>query len=349
MEDKRDIFLIDTGCRLNEAIEELGRSKGFGIKVATGPVYQDKVHPEKVPDSALRKDTVGFTAICLFVNKKIGEDQVKILKKNDIKLILCCSAGFDNVPVDACKAAGIRVARVPAYSPSSIAEYAVASVFGLAKNLRRNCDHSKEANFSLHGLESLLLENKTVGVIGTGGIGRQFAEKMSGLVKEIICYDKFLNNEWIKKLPNGRYAKDVDELFAHAHVISIHVPLLPETRNLINQENLGKMKDGVLMVNTSRGEIINTHDLVEAIKSGKVRGAALDVFEGEKEFIFKNENPGFGNYPDLQELAAKDNVILSGHVAFYTDESIHEIASKTIENLEGFLGKTAIDNKAFLA
>ena len=349
MAEKKDIFLIDTGCRLNEAIKELGESRGLGIKVAEGTAYTDKVHPERVPDSALRKDTVGYTAICLFVNKKIGEDQVKFLKKNGIKLILCCSAGYDNVPVEACKAAGIRVARVPAYSPSSIAEYAIACVFGLSKNLRRNCEHSKEANFSLKGLESLLLENKTVGVLGTGGIGRQFAEKMSGLVREIICFDKFPNNEWIKKLPNGRYAKDVDELFANAHIISIHVPLLPETKHLINLENIGKMKDGVLIVNTSRGDIISTHDLVTAIRSGKVGGAALDVFEGEKDFIFKNENAGFGKYPDLQELAAKDNVILSGHVAFYTDESIHEIASKTIENLEGFLGKGKMDEKAFLA
>ena len=159
-----------------------------------------------------------------------------------------------------------------------------------------------------------------MGVLGTGGIGRQFAEKMSGLVREIICFDKFPNNEWIKKLPNGRYAKDENELFASAHIISIHVPLLPETKHLINQENIEKMKDGVLIVNTSRGEIIATHDLVEAIKSGKVGGAALDVFEVEKDFI-----------------EYQDNVIISGLVAFYTDESIHEIASKTIKNLEGFL------------
>ena len=140
----------------------------------------------------------------------------------------------------------------------------------------------------------------------------------------------------------------MNELFANAHVISIHVPLLPETRHLINKENLEKMKDGVIIVNTSRGEIIATHDLVVAIKSGKVGGAALDVFEGEKEFIFKNENPGFRNFPDLEELTAQGNVILSGHVAFYTDESVREIASKTIENLEGFLGKRKLDDKAFV-
>ena len=348
MTKSRDIFLIDTGCKLNEAIEELGKSRGFGIKVAKGFTYLDKDQPERVPDSPLRRETVGFTAVCLFVNKKIGEDQVKILRKNGIKLILCCSAGFDNVPVEACKAAGIRVARVPAYSPSSIAEYAIASVFGLAKNLRTNCDRSKKADFSLQGLKSLLLENKTVGVIGTGGIGRCFAEKMSGLVGEVICFDKYPNREWIKKLPNGRYADDVNELFANAHVISIHVPLLPETRQLINKENLEKMKDGVIIVNTSRGEIIATHDLVVAIRNGKVGGAALDVFEGEKEFIFKNENPGFRNFPDLEELTAQGNDILSGHVAFYTDESVREIASKTIENLEGFLGKRKLDDQAFV-
>ena len=350
MSESRDIYLIDTGCRLNEAIEELGRSKGFGVRVA-------KDHPEgglsrflrSSRDSALERETAGFTAVCLFVNKKIGEDQVDTLKENGVKLILCCSAGFDNVPVEACKAAGIRVARVPAYSPSSIAEYAVASVFGLAKNLRRNCDRSREADFSLQGLESLLLENKTVGVIGTGGIGRRFAAKISGLVDKVICFDKYPDQEGIKKIPNGSYTEDLDELLAEAHVISIHVPLLPETKHLINKESLAKMRDGVIIVNTSRGDIIATQDLLEAIRSGKVGGAALDVFEGEKEFIFKNNDGGFGNRKDLKELAAQDNVILSGHVAFYTDESIQQIASKTIENLEGFLGKGKIDDKAFLA
>ena len=349
MSETRDIFLIDTGCRINEAIEELGKSKGFGIKVAKGFTFLDKDNLDRVPDSALRRETAGFTAVCLFVNKMIGKEQVKILKKNGIKLVLCCSAGFDNVPVEACRAAGIRGARVPAYSPSSIAEYAITCVFGLAKNIRRNCDLTKEANFSLQGLESLLLENKTVGVIGTGGIGRCFAEKISGLVGEVICFDKYPNRQWIKTLRNGRYVDDVDELFANVNVISIHVPLLPETRHLINEENLRKMKDGVIIVNTSRGEIISTHDLVVAIRSGKVGGAALDVFEGEKEFIFKNKNPGYENFPDLEELTAQGNVILSGHVAFYTDESIREIASKTIENLEGFLGKGKLDDRAFLA
>ena len=334
------VFLIDTGCRLNEAIEEHGRSNGIYVKVALGF--------SGVPDSVLR-EAAGFTAVCLFVNKKISKEQVAILQENGNKLALCCSAGFDNVPVEACKAAGIRVARVPAYSPSSIAEYAIACVLGLAKNLRRSCDRTKEADFSLQGLESLLLENKTVGVIGTGGIGQRFAKKMSGLVGEIICFDKFPNNEWIRMLPNGRYVNNVDELLANADVISIHVPLLPETRHLINEENLKKMKDGVIIVNTSRGEIIATHDLVGAIRSGKVGGAALDVFEGEKEFIFKKENVGFGNFPDLEELTPQDNVILSGHVAFYTDESVREIASKTIENLEAFLGTGKLDDRAFLA
>ena len=340
MSESRDIFLIDTGCRLNEAIEELGKNREFYIRVAKGF--------SGVPDSVLR-EADGFTAVCLFVNKKISKKQVEILKDNGNKLVLCCSAGFDNVPVEPCKAAGIRVARVPAYCPSSIAEYAIASVFGLAKNLRRNCDHAKEANFSLQGLESLLLENKTVGVIGTGGIGRRFAQKMSGLVGKVICFDKYPNREWIKSLSNGRYVNDVDEIFANAHVISIHVPLLPQTRHLINEENIKKMKDGVIIVNTSRGEIIDTHDLVVAIRSGKIGGAALDVFEGEKEFIFKSENAGFINFPDLEELTAQGNVILSGHVAFYTDESVREIASKTIENLEGFLGKGKLDDRAFLA
>ena len=162
------------------------------------------------------------------------------MKENGNKLILCCSAGFDNVPVEACKAAGIRIGRVPAYSPSSIAEYAVASIFALSKNLRRNCDRTRKADFSLAGLQCVLLEGKTVGVIGTGGIGQRTAEKISSLVGKVVCYDAFPNREWIKKLPNGEYVDTVDDLLAAADFITIHVPLLPQTRHMINKDSFKK-------------------------------------------------------------------------------------------------------------
>ena len=306
---ERKILLIDTGCcSLNEAIVEEGRSKGIYVEVA----YHGN-NMKKVSDYVLRK-AAGFAAVCIYENKEISKEQVEILKENGNKFILCCSEGFENVPVEACEAAGIQVARVWEKSPPSIAEYAIACVFGLAKNLRNRtalrCDRTNAANISVQELESLLLENKTVGVIGTGIVGQCFAKKMSGLVGEVICYDKFPNNEWIKELPNGRYVNNLDELLANADIISIHMPLLPETRHLINEETLKKMKDRVIIVNTSRGEMVSHGDLLMAIRSGKVGGAAFHAVP-----------PFHPSYNDLRELAAQGNVFLSGYLAFWpTDE-----------------------------
>lgn len=336
----KDLFIIDTRCHLNVSIKKAFEKRGYGVEVATTFTG--------IPDEIL-KQAEGYTALCIFVNKKISPAQVEILKSNGNKLILCCSAGFDNIPLEEVKAAGIRVGRVPAYSPSSIAEYAISSILALSKNIQKSYELTKEADFTIGGLQCILLEDKTVGIIGTGLIGKKTVQKIAGLVNKVLCYDAFPANDWIATIPNAEYV-DLDTLFKEANVISIHVPLLPETKHMINKETIGKMKKNMIIVNTSRGEVVNTADLVEGLKSGKVFGAALDVFEGEKAFMFKDmSQKGFVNHPDLQELANMHNVIMSSHVAFYTDESIRQITEKTLSNFEGFTGKTDLDEKAFVA
>lgn len=301
-----------------------------------------------VPNEVLER-AAGYTAVCLFVNKKIKPEQMEILKNNGNKLILCCSAGFDNVPVQMCKDLGIRIGRVPSYSPSSIAEYAISSMLALAKNLQKSYEQTKDADFTIGGLQCLLLEDKTVGIIGTGMIGKKTVEKVAGLVKRVICYDAYPSKEWIEKIPNAEYV-ELDYLFREANVISIHVPLLKETHHLINNENILKMRKHVIIINTSRGEVVNTPDLVDALKSGWIFGAALDVFEGEKAFIFKDMHEvGFKSHPELEEMSKMSNVIISSHVAFYTDESLRQITEKTLQNYEGFIGKIELDEKAFVA
>ena len=164
-----------------------------------------------------------------------------------------------------------------------------------------------------------------------------------------MCYDAYPAHDWIAEVPNAEYV-DLNTLFQESHVISIHVPLLAETRHLINKESITKMKKNVILVNTSRGEVVNTADLVDGLKTGKIFGAALDVFEGEKAFMFKDmSEKGFEKHPDLQELANMHNVVMSSHVAFYTDESIRQISQKTLDNFEGFIGKADVDEKAFVA
>lgn len=336
----KDIFIIDTRCHLNHSIEKAFKKHGYEVQVATDL--------KGVPDDVLAQ-AKDFKAVCIFVNKKIKAEQVEILKANGNKLILCCSAGFDNVPVDQLKEAGIRVGRVPSYSPSSIAEYAISSMLALAKNLQMSYELTKRADFTIAGLQCLLIEDKTVGVIGTGKIGKKCVQKMSGLCKRVICYDAFPSHDWIDAIRNAEYVS-LEELFAEANIISIHVPLLKETHHLINKDTISKMKKNMIIINTSRGEVVNTTDLIEGLNSKKIFGAALDVFEGEKAFIFKDMTAKkFDSLPELEQLTKMNNVIISSHVAFYTDESIRQITEKTLSNFEGFEGKIKLDESAFVA
>lgn len=336
----KDLFIIDTRCHLNRSICKAFEKSGYEVEVSTG--YHG------VPDEILAK-AKGFKAICIFVNKKIKDEQIDILKANGNELILCCSAGFDNVPVALCKENGIRIGRVPSYSPSSIAEYAISSMLALSKNLQRSYEQTKHADFTIGGLQCILLEDKTVGIIGTGMIGKKTVQKVAGLVKRVLCFDAFPSHDWIKEIPNAEYV-EMDYLLENSNVISIHVPLLKETHHLINKDTIKKMKKHVILINTSRGEIVKTPDLVDALKSGQVFGAALDVFEGEKAFIFKDmSETQFHDFPELDDLSKMSNCIISSHVAFYTDESIRQITEKTLANFEGFYGKIPLDEKCFVA
>jgi lactate dehydrogenase-like 2-hydroxyacid dehydrogenase len=220
----------------------------------------------------------------------------------------------------------------------------------LAKNIQKSYEMTKVADFSVAGLQCFLLEDKTVGIIETGVIGKKTVQKISGLVNKVVCFDAFPSNDWIKTVPNAEYVSTLDELLSQANMISIHCPLLPETHHLINKETIGKMKKNVILVNTSREEVVNTHDLIDALKSGKIFGAALDVFEGENDFVWRDmSKKGFEHFPDLQELASMHNVIISSHIAFYTDESIRKISEKSLANFEGFIGKVQFDESAFVA
>merc|ERR1711970_206271 len=234
-----DLYILNTRCQLTDTIKAAFENAGFAVKVSV---------ESGVTDDNLR-GAKGFTAICIFVNKKISSEQVEILKENGNKLILHCSAGFDNSPTVELKEAGISAARVPSYSPGSIAEYAVTQIMALAKNTHMSYVMTKKADFEITNMQCLLLENKTCGIIGTGLIGKKAAAKISGLVEKVLCYDVFQDPEWVKTIPNAEYA-DIDSVLRNSDFISIHVPLLPQTHNLINEEAFSKMKNDVVLVNT---------------------------------------------------------------------------------------------------
>ena len=333
-----DLYILNTRCQLTESIRRAFEEAGLVVKVST---------ESGVSDENLR-GAEGFTAICIFVNKKISPEQVEIIKNNGTKLILHCSAGFDNSPTQELREAGVRVARVPSYSPASIAEYAVTQMMALAKNTHMSYVMTKKADFEISNMQCILMENKTCGIIGTGLIGRMTAKKVSGLMDRVLCYDVFPDNDWIKTIGNAEYA-DLDSVLQKSDFISIHVPLLPQTFHLINETAFDKMKDGVILINTSRGEIVEIPALIRALESGKLWGCALDVFEGEKKYIFHDQSKkGFREHPDLGRLAEMDNVILSSHIAFYTDQAVEQITAKTLENYLGFIGRNSIDDKAFV-
>ena len=333
-----DLYILNTRCRLTETIRNAFEGSGLVVKVSS---------ESGVSDENLR-GAAGFTAICIFVNKKISPEQVEIIKNNGNKLILHCSAGFDNSPSQELREAGVRVARVPSYSPASIAEYAVTQIMALAKNTQMSYVMTKKADFEISNMQCILMENKTCGIIGTGLIGRKTAKKVSGLVDKVLCYDVFPDHEWIKTIGNASYA-NLDTVLQNSDFISIHVPLLPETFHLINEAAFDQMKDGVILINTSRGEIVEIPALIRALESGKLWGCALDVFEGEKKYIFHDQSKkGFREHPDLGRLAEMDNVILSSHIAFYTDQAVEQITAKTLENYLGFIGRGPMDEKAFV-
>ena len=333
-----DLFILNTRCQLTQTIREAFESAGLIVKVS---------EESGVTDENLR-GAHGFTAICIFVNKKILPEQVAIIKENGNKLVLHCSAGFDNSPTSELREAGVRVARVPSYSPSSIAEYAITQIMALAKNSQMSYVMTKKADFEISNMQCVLMENKVCGILGTGLIGKKMARKISGLVDKVLCFDVYPDNEWIKTINNAEYT-NMDTLLRNSDFISIHVPLLPQTHHLINEEAFSKMKQNCILVNTSRGEIVEIPALIKALESGKLWGCALVVFEGEKKYIFHDQSKeGFRDHPDLGRLAMMDNVILSSHIAFYTDQAVDQITQKTLENFLGFVGKGPKDEKAFV-
>jgi len=330
-----DLFLIDPRCELTKTICATFEESGYTTRVYDG----------EVTDDALR-EAKGFTAVCIFVNKKILPSQVPILVDNGNKLILHCSAGYDNAPWEELKAAGIAVYRVPSYSPASIAEFAITNILALAKNVEKSFVMTKMADFEIEPLQCILLETRICGVIGTGLIGKITAKKISALVDKVLCYDVYPDHEWIKTVPNAEYV-DIKTILSQSHFLTVHVPLLPTTHHLINKEAFDLMKQDVIIVNTSRGEIVQLSALIDALNSGKVFGVALDVFEGEKKFIFKDmTKKGFKDHPELAKLVTFDNVVLSSHIAFYTDQAVEQITAKTLHNYNSFLGKEDKDKRA---
>jgi D-lactate dehydrogenase len=273
----------------------------------------------------------GADAVCLFVNDKADRACLEVLKNVGVRAVILRSAGFNHVDLDAARELGLAVTRVPAYSPHAVAEHTVALLLTLNRRIHRAYNRVREHNFALHGLIGFDLHGKTAGVIGTGKIGRLVARILRGFGMEVIGFDPYPDTTWAEK-EGVRYAH-LDEVLASSDVISLHTPLTPETHHLLGEKAFARMKAGVWVVNTSRGRLIDTTALLSALRSGKVGGAALDVYEEEEGIFFEDLSDKPLDDDELNLLLAHPNVLVTSHQAFLTTEALQEIARVTVENI----------------
>ena len=281
-------------------------------------------------ETRLNEDTVslaaGFDAVCVFVNDNVNAAVVEKLYHYGVKIIALRCAGFNNVDIHACQGK-LRVFRVPAYSPHAVAEHAMALLLTINRRTHKAYIRTRDFNFSLQGFVGFDLYGKTVGIIGTGKIGRVFADICKGFGMNILAYDKFPNEA------SGLHYTSLDEIFEKSDVISLHCPLTDETKHLINAGSIAKMKKGVTIINTSRGALIDTEDLIEGIKSKRIGAACLDVYEEEGDFFYEDCSGHVMQDDTLIRLIAMPNVIVSSHQAFLTKEALDNIAATTVSNV----------------
>ena len=276
----------------------------------------------------------GAQAVCIFVNDQIDRACLETLAMLGVKLIALRCAGFNNVDMVAAREHGFVVVRVPAYSPHAVAEHTVALLLTLNRKIHRAFNSVRELNFSLSGLVGFDLHGKTVCIVGTGKIGSIAAQIFRGFGTEVLAHDQFPASDWAAT--HGVRYVDFDTLLTASDVISLHVPLLPETHHLLNGQTLARMKPGVFIINTSRGKLIDTHALIAALKNGHVGGVALDVYEEEQGVFFEDLSGHVLQDDELSRLLTFPNVLITAHQAFLTREALGEIARVTTANILHF-------------
>lgn len=292
-------------------------------------------------DYPLNEDTVELVkdtqCICVFVNDKLTALVINKLYEKGVRLIALRCAGFNNIDLLAADALGITVVRVPAYSPESIAEHAVGLMLSLSRHIHRAYNRVRESNFSLNGLLGFEFHNATIGIVGTGQIGTALAKILTGFGCNIIACDPYPNDECVEL---GVNYVDFKTLCQQSDVISLHCPLTPETQYLINNESLSDMKQGIMIINTSRGAVIDTHAVIENLKNSHIGYLGLDVYEQEENLFFKDLSDQIISDDLFERLLTFPNVLITGHQAFFTDRALTNIAETTLKNIQRFENNT---------
>jgi len=326
------ILFYDTKPYDIEFFERANKDFGFELKY-----FKEKLDDET---AILSK---GYNVVCLFVNDDGNENVIKKLKENGVELIALRCAGYNNVNLKAAYQQKIHIVRVPAYSPYAVAEHTIALLLALNRKIHKAYNRVRELNFSINGLLGFDVYQKTVGVIGTGKIGRVVIKILKGFEAKILAYDINPDKNFAKE--NGFEYVSLDEIFRNSDIITLHCPLTPETNYIINEKAISRMKDGVIILNTSRGKLIDTKALIDGLKSGKIGAAGLDVYEEEADYFFEDYSTQVLTDDVLARLLTFPNVIITSHQAFFTKEAMENIARTTLQNVKDFYDGLPLKNE----
>ena len=301
--------------------------------------YKGHLNPNNV---VLTQDT---DVVCIFVNDTADAAVIDAMVDNGVKLLALRCAGFNNVDLKAAKGK-LPVVRVPAYSPYAVAEYSLALMLSLNRKIHRAYWRTRDGNFSLNGLMGFDMHGKTIGIIGTGKIAKILIRLLKGFGMRILAYDlypdmKFAGEEGISYV-------SLDELYRESDIISLHCPLTDQTKYMIDKDAVDRMKEGVMIINTGRGQLINTNDLIEGLKEKKIAAAGLDVYEEEGEYFYEDKSDKIIDDDVLARLLSFNNVIVTSHQAFFTKEALHNIAETTLQNIEDFRCHRPLVNEVIL-
>ena len=328
--EKTRIIFFDIKDYDREFFEKYGKNYNYEMSFFKSRLSLENVHLTK-----------GYDVVCAFTNDDIGKETIDAMAENGVRLLAMRCAGFNNVSLKDIHNR-FKVVRVPAYSPHAIAEYTVGLILAVNRKINKAYVRTREGNFSINGLMGVDLYGKTAGIIGTGKIGQILIKILKGFDMKVIAYDLFPNQKVAEEL--GFEYVSLDELYANSDIISLNCPLTKDTQYMINRRSMLKMKDGVILVNTGRGQLIDSADLVEALKDKKVGAVALDVYEEEEDYFFEDKSTQVIEDDTLGRLLSFYNVLITSHQAYFTKEAVEAITVTTLNNIKDFIeGKPLVN------
>ena len=328
------VAFFDTKSYDESSFDKVNQKFGFDIKYFKGHLNINNVTLTK-----------GIDVACIFVNAVADAPVIDELVANGVKVIALRCAGYNNVDLNAARNR-IKVVRVPAYSPYAVAEHTLALMLTLNRKTHRAYNRTREGNFALSGLMGFDMHGKTAGIIGTGKIAKILIKTLRSMGMEVLAYDLYPDMDFAAR--EGIKYVSLDELYAGSDIISLHCPLTKETEYIINDEAISKMKNGVMMINTGRGKLIDTQALIKGLKSKKIGSAGLDVYEEESEYFFEDRSNRVMDDDVLARLLSFNNVVVTSHQAFFTQEALENIAETTLKNIQDFIEGRELVNEVKL-